>query len=86
MSHSQYWALDNEGMQKYRGISVGSVPMRKEKECVKIRLSPLIGRAPIMYIVLYGELYDIIHAYRVCIMFTVLYIQIKELKKLVSRF
>ena len=64
-------------MQKYRGISVGSIPMRKEKESVKIRLSPLIGRAPTMYIVLYGELYDIIHAYRVCIM----YIQIKELKK-----
>lgn len=43
-------------MQKYREISVGSIPMRKERECVKIRLSPLIGRAPTMYIVLYGEL------------------------------
>lgn len=43
-------------MQKYREISVGSIPMRKEREYVKIRLSPLIGRAPTMYIVLYGEL------------------------------
>lgn len=43
-------------MQKYREISVGSIPMRKERECVKIRLPPLIGRAPTMYIVLYGEL------------------------------
>lgn len=74
-------------MQKYREISVGSIPMRKERECVKIRLPPLIGRAPTMYVhsTLRG-IVDIIHAYRVCIM----YIQIKELhreyNKLVSHF
>ena len=44
LSHSQFWPLDNEGMQKYWGISVGNIPMRKERECVKIRLSTLIGR------------------------------------------